>query len=142
MADDQLSGRELDFAIAERFFNFRWFHCVAGTGVVRNQFFHAELADTWRRLGWTLTEIAGQPPPDQLNDDSNTPRYSESIEAAMRVVERMQARDWNVSIKDDHDVDAIWDVEFRYDNRCWHEYADSLPEAMCRAALAAIGAKD
>lgn len=68
--------------------------------------------------------------------------YSKAIEAAMEVVEKMRKQGWNISMNTWHEDDAIWEVEFRYDDRCWHTYADSLPFAICRCALAAIETKE
>jgi hypothetical protein len=73
---------------------------------------------------------------DQL---ANLPLWkpSESIKAAKQVVEKMQARDYWVKMTDTHDAEETWEVEFGYENCCWHKYSDSLAEAICLAALAA-----
>jgi hypothetical protein len=136
---EELSGRELELEVAKRLFDFRWFHCEANE-VERNQFLSPGTAEVWRELGWVLTEIDGMQD-DQFNDD--TPKFSRSIEAAMRVVEKMREQGWNVCLTDDSDVEGMaWHVGF--DNfkegkvRVAEGDAMTLSEAICRAALAAI----
>jgi hypothetical protein len=67
--------------------------------------------------------------------------YSSSIEAAMRVVDKMRERDWYVEIAN---MSTEWFVNFIYDINeridCPAQ-ARLLPEAICRAALAAIETK-
>jgi hypothetical protein len=76
--------------------------------------------------------------------------YSESIEAAMQVIERMNERGFRISMTNPlkvgthvNDNVAMWYVELDLRHRCEPVFAesDSLPEAICRAALAAIGSK-
>lgn len=133
---EELSGRELELEVAKRVFGFRWFHCAAANGVERNQFFSPETAETWRGLDWTLTEIDG-PQEDQFNDDTAAPKFARSIEAAMRIVEKMRDLEWSVYIQRDCGA-TFWDVSFTAGERIADEDADTLPLAICKAALAAI----
>src|ERR1043166_22368 len=150
MADDQLSGREPELEVAKRLFGFRWFHCDVANGVERNQFCSAAQAETWRALNWTLTGIDG-PRADQFNDDTAAPRFSESIEAAMQVVEKMWQTGWQMECANAHKLNTPvtenvcwWYVRFinnENDMNNWSAEAETLPEAICRAALAAIDRK-
>lgn len=135
MADDWLSGRELDLAVAERVMGRRWFHCVAATGVERNQLFTAEQVETWRSVGWSATEIPSPPPADQFNDGSDVPRYGESIEAAMQVVEKLNRR---MEVDYFPGSEMPWCVMF-VNSQTEAAWAETFPRAICRAALAAIG---
>lgn len=130
--------RAFDAEVAEKVMGFRWFHCKAKTGVERNQFLSEDQAETWRELDWTLTEITTPPPPDQLNDDSGTPRYSADINAAMLVVEKMQERGSQVVMRSWEGA-VPWSVKFiSYTSKDEaEEDGDNLPEAICRAALKA-----
>lgn len=130
--------RKLSAEVAERVMGWRWFHCVAANGVERNQFYSEGQAETWRSLGWRMTEIPGPPPPDQFNDDTGLPRYSELIEPAMAVVEKLRARRFHVGIGSTNDG---WQVSFfalGVKPDCVS--APTLPEAICRAALSLVDA--
>lgn len=72
--------------------------------------------------------------------------FTTSIEAAMRVVEKMRSEGWHLIISDSDDRSvATWFVDFlKKSNRhlCAGEAgADSLPLAICRAALKALERK-
>jgi hypothetical protein len=127
-------NRELNAQVAEAVMGWRWFHCVASTGVERNQFCSSEQSETWRLTGWKLTPIPSPPPPDQFNDDSGRPDYSNFIGAAMEVVEKMGRR---VDIQFFPGHIPQWRVMFinPTEEGAW---AVTLPEAICRAALAAV----
>ena len=135
MADEQLSGRDLDLVIAGRIMGFRWFHCVAGTGVERNQFCSKEQEETWRGVGWRMTEIPC-PPPDQFNDSSGAPLYSESIEAAMRVVEKMRSVGVWTHIQIFTHATQVR-VEMGVPSSECQEWGATAAEAICRCALRA-----
>jgi len=137
MVDKEPSGRELECEVAKRVFGFRWFHCAGANGVERDQFMSPETAETWRRLNWTLAEVDG-PQDDQFNDDTAAPKYSKSIEAAMQVVEKMREQGWSFAC-------TWYEGKLPYASFCKgtakssrNAEANSLPEAICRAALAAI----
>lgn len=124
---EQPTGRDLDAAVAERVMGWR-----------RNPDYKnievpiLDMAFEWYVSGYGSNDL---------------PRYSESIEAAMRVVEkmrelgrvvRMQAwriGEWAVSFSKYTKPDyAMVETEWGY--------GDTLPEAICRAAYAAIGSKE
>lgn len=68
------------------------------------------------------------------------PRYSTRINLAMKVVEKMRERDWRVSIMNNAGAeksDLEWSVDFAR-GRIVNRMAATLPEAICRAALAAM----
>jgi hypothetical protein len=139
-----VAGPELDELIAERVMGFRWFHCVAGTGAERNQFCSKEQEETWRGVGWTMTLILSPPPITEFNDASGCPRYSTDIAAAMEVVEKLKAANWQTEISDGEN--EAWSVFFTL----WNDTGEypsaavgsgtspTLAEAICRAALDAI----
>lgn len=111
----KLSGRNLDAAVAERVMGWQrqpdynyWMSFPAGESFK----LHALIA-TWRPF--------------------------ESIEAAMEVVEKVRERGYQVSIRSWEGA-VPWSVKFiLYTSREEvEEDGDSLPEAICRAALAAI----
>jgi hypothetical protein len=71
--------------------------------------------------------------------------YGEDIEAAMQVTMKMQEAGWESRIGT-HSYGPRWTVEMflTKDNLIRRESAesDSLPEAICKCALAAIGSKE
>lgn len=157
MLDKELSGRELEVEVARCLFGFRWFHCAGANGVERNQFLSPETAQTWRELNWALTEIDG-PRDDQFNDDTAAPKFARSIEAAMQVVEKFIDMGGRVSMRGMRfitegmadEYKPGWRVNFYRFQRdvppgtrfSFDTESESLPEAICRAALAAIESKD
>lgn len=116
----QLSGAELDRAIAERLMG-------------------------WERMpGQTaLAPFAYKRPDGHIVHPYSAPNYSGSIEAAMQVIEKMNADGWSVVMSnDDERAMKQWFVEFDKSTKT-HLITgmgdrDSLAEAICIAALAAI----
>jgi hypothetical protein len=104
----------------------------------------AERVMEW--TGFTHNGRIGYPPDADPNHvlPSVVPKYSESIEAAMQVVEKMRGLKWDVQITSD-DESPAWQVSFDARDAVGrivlgeHE-SDSLPEAICRAADAALTA--
>lgn len=121
--------RALDLEIAKLLFDFAWYRCVALNGVQRYQFLSPKNVEIWRKLGWQVN-VVEKPKLDLVNDDTMARAYSRAYGDMMKVIEALRERFWNVKISDDHDVAAIWEVEFRRDDRCYHAYSDSLPEAV------------
>lgn len=140
-------SKELDVEVAEVIMGFRWFHCVAGTGIERNQLCSPRQAEVWRELGWSLTEIPSPPPADQFNDDTAALRYSTDINAAMRVEDRIaelgKRNDYVAHLWDQ--VGAVRDgVNFwtaQNLNAFWL-CVHATAEQRCRAALAVFAEKD
>lgn len=130
--------RQLDLEVAERVMGFQWFHCVAGTGVERNQFCSKEQEETWRGVGWQLTAIPSPPPTSEFNDMSGCPLYSSDISAAMQAVEKMYADEWEITIYRSVVIEDDWSVEFARPERSAGTFGKTLPEAICRAALTAV----
>jgi hypothetical protein len=128
MEDKELSGAELDRAIAER---------VMGWEPVEGM--------------TALAPFAYKRPDGHIVHPYSVPKYSESIEAAMRVIEKMHERRFRVSITNPlkvgtraNDNIAVWYVEFDRRHKCepFSAESGSLPEAISRCALAAIETKD
>lgn len=70
------------------------------------------------------------------------PRYSSSVEAAMQVVQKMDEQKWCVWIISQSRKGPKWAVSFEAkDSDEGNAAGDSLPEAICRAALSAIEGK-
>lgn len=68
--------------------------------------------------------------------------FSESIEAAMRVVEKMQEQDFSVNLNAEPN-DQWWVVFSNIDGDMQEDsFSETLPEAICRAALAVVGSKE
>jgi hypothetical protein len=113
----ELSGEELDRAVAERV------------------------------MGNTLPEVWSDPTVGPSHGDPGGYRigvrpYSSSIEAAMQVVEKMRERHWCISILNQFHEGPRWYASFEAVEREAYASDDSLPTAICRAALAAIGSKE
>lgn len=115
----ELSGRELDAAVAEGVMGWEF---ISPTRSGNRQYRNADgdmilvgesaLISTWKP--------------------------SESIEAAMQVVEKMREREWFVEIANTPTgwfVNFIYDVNERIDCPA---VAQLLPEAICKAALTAL----
>lgn len=68
--------------------------------------------------------------------------YSTNIEAAMRVVEKMREREFDVCLSNDVLTQYKWECEFSGRLKIIaYSLSDSLAEAICRAALDAMGEK-
>src|ERR1043165_6449694 len=116
MVDDQLSGRELTRIVAERIMG--W----------------SEIVEHER-----LSYLSGFP---QMSEQAKAfhvrqpvPRYAESIEAAMQVVEKMREHHWCVSILNQFAKGPRWYASFETVEREAYAADDSLSTAICRAAL-------
>lgn len=117
----ELSGRELDAAVAEKVM-----------GWTRNPHYKditmpiLDMCFEWDACGYGSNDLA---------------RYSESIEAAMQVVEKMRERGHSVQINGFR----RWGVTFVLESDAAPTVrpcgGPSLPLAICRAALAVLGVK-
>lgn len=128
MSDKEPSGAELDSAIAERV------------------------------MQWTLADRRGmrwdQGPEVWITGDEENPTEqdwhpSESIRAAMQVVEKLAEGPWAVTMSSgDERTEKEWFVEFIGVSEdgahllTGEGASDKLPEAVCRAALDAVGSKE
>lgn len=70
----------------------------------------------------------------------HTPPFSSDIAAAFQVVERMIADGWRVYIDGPRFHDREWRVMFAKDRTTTWAHAETLPLAICRAALDAVPA--
>ena len=127
---ESLAGRELDVAIAERVM-----------GLVPCQSEQHELGAKF------YAERPCHAQPDSPTKGGETSLYSTDIGAAMQVVERLRASNWYVTLSNgDERAGKEWFVEFlRSDGKYLYNGeadCDSLPEAICRAALKAVKSKE
>lgn len=120
----QPGGRELDALVAERVMELPQVERVGERLQCRNDLLAREHGGTWRSV---------------------VPEYSTEIAAAMQVTEKMLTDEWEVEItSNDYRTRRKWFVRFSKDGDGYEggHGADSLTEAICRAALAAIGPKE
>lgn len=125
ISDRELSGRELDAAVAERVMGFmpRVDLALFAITDARGGFTHSKDGDDW-----------------------HLPCYSELTEAAMLIVEKM--REWDKELEVEiHTSGDKWFVAFAADRMDGKGYQDigegaeavTLPLAICHAALSATG---
>ena len=137
----ELTGRELELEVAKRVFGFRWFHCESEHGPERNQILSEDQVETWRSLDWQCVEIEG-PKEDQFNDDTAAPKFIRSIEAAMRVQDRIA--ELGLQTRYVLELGKIVDPRESRDEKVallWWALVHASAEQRCRAALAAIETK-
>lgn len=129
MEPEQPSGRQLDKFVAERVMG--WTDCVY---LPRPDYF------------------AGFPPMSEeakrFHVRTVVPRYSESIEAAMLVVEKMWQKGWQMEAANHYTLGTLisqnscsWWVRFINQNNDlnnWSAEGETLSEAICLAALKAM----
>lgn len=134
-------GPELDAAVAERVMGYRWWRTTLRYSTeVRRALCHPEFKnDEWQLADGTEEAFTGSNP--------FLPFYSTSWAAAMDVVAKMQADGWKVEMTDDScETIMPWFVSFfRSDEKHFEIHdsgAETLPEAICRAALAAVGQEE
>lgn len=128
----ELSGRNLDAAVAERIMG--WANVESGCYTPIGQEWCGDDPEGTGGFNRTGRKII--------------PRYSERIADAMEVVEKMWQADWQVEMVNGHKLNTlitdnvqIWYVRFinnENDMDNWSAEAATLPEAICRTALAAL----
>lgn len=126
------AGRALDALVAEKVMGYRW-RVPAGMG--------AELLDSPHGYPAALRY-----PDGELRDSSLLPHYSTDIAAAMPVLDHMAGPGFRVDIRahGSGQYDVAWFA--MNEDGSWSYLAeetdcDSLPLAICRAALAAMEAR-
>jgi|ERR1043165_4103033 hypothetical protein len=139
-SNKELSGRLLDIAIAERVM--RWPR--------RDRDDDRNYEDTY----FSAYNDGGQIVVFRGGSQRSAERWSpaQNIEAAMQVVERMWESGWQVEMVNGHklhthiaDNVSSWYVRFinnENDMNNWSAEADTLPLAICRAALTAVAQRD
>lgn len=110
-------------------------------------------ADRWRAVNIAECTEAEMSLPIRYQSGyqgGHAPPYSNSWEAMRQVIEAMQARGWWCDMQspfsdeqtDDDETSHLWSAGFWPHKECKTgeglAYADSLPEAVCRAALKAL----
>lgn len=132
MSDKELSGRELDITMAERVM------CWPRHDNDDDRDYSETYFSAYNDGGQIVVFHEGS----QRKAERWSP--TQSIEAAMQVVEKMQERGWESRIGT-HSFGPRWMIEMYHtkDNLTRRESAtsDSLPECISRCALAAIGSK-
>src|SRR5688500_14998111 len=129
METAQLSGRELSKAVAEKVFGiskiFTPADCASGSMYFGPSREYAYIP-------------SGKSPRTHMIDAKPVPYFSESIEAAMQIVEKMREQGWSFAC-------TLYEGKLPYASFCKgtvkssrNAEADSLPTAICLAALAAI----
>jgi hypothetical protein len=148
----ELTGRELDAAVAEKVMGWEWLERLNGgsKGTSRKAIFPPEDSD-WVRVNFNADHWRpAQNGTERFSDwddccrspdgDYGMPCYSTNIAAAMQVVERFP--EWTIFKVDDSEnstASVEYHVEVTNDCRVFTCRAASVPEAICRAALAAEG---
>lgn len=134
--EEMPAGREMDALVAEK---------VMGLTVV---------PDLISGSGFRATDMsrpsAFQPelePPMPLFEANPIKPYSTDIAAAWEVVEKIRLNATLDHIEERHEAEGVWVVQFcaKTSNEPWwheHAYGDTVPLAICRAALLAVGVKD
>jgi hypothetical protein len=127
----KLEGRELDAAIAERLFGWKWLEVESSAGGLVRIFRHPEL----------FVYGAWGPKEEPINYYDTLPHYSTDIAAAWLVVEKMQEKRNCLSLTYgifSGDFVFEWKAEFRMVPKDGIAWADTAPLAICRAALLAV----
>lgn len=144
MSSEQLAGRELDAAIAEKLFGWRWYEFDGRINGYTLGRVRAFVAGQWSNAEIDVRNCSDMTLPLAADWPQPPPRYSESWDAMRLVVEAMMMRGWFVDVKcGDYQTGRSYDVEFhRWDDGCGaievQSTAETLPVAVCRAALAAL----
>lgn len=138
-----LVGRELDAAVAERVFGIKKVFLPSA---------YKSSDDVWGATDSPHYIPSGKSPRTHMIDAKEVPYFSTDIAAAMQVVERLQnvnvelallasEKRWRVTIREFQSVRScpkcppVQPINVIY-------YSQSLPEAICRAALNAVKAKE
>lgn len=124
---EQLTGRELDAAVAVNLFGFDWWRSSATRG--------RALFPDGEQPQWFKYRALGD---ESLCTDWDhaVPRYSESIEAAMQVVERLRAIGVWTLIAIYHHTTQVH-VEMGVPSSECQEWGATAAEAICKCALKA-----
>lgn len=146
MIDDSTAGQATDALIAEQLFGYVWMQVKTGIVVEGNPSPYRFLADpAWvAGLGWYV--VAADMAQRIVYQDS-TPKYSTDIAAAFAVVMAMEARGYWCQMRTPFmppQGDGYWAGFTPHATTGWNgtpdhwTSAETLPLAICRAALAAL----
>lgn len=154
-SDKELSGKDLDAAVAERVMGWIW---LSRAGQGSAWLFPPDSKDVdtgeqgmfgepiiersyWPHFNGAIVGPFIEYDGKSQKNESYVPHYSESIEAAMQVVEKLRDKK-NDRYCEMTNIDGPWEAMFwQGATPLGKRQSDSLPEAICRAALAAIGSK-
>jgi hypothetical protein len=138
---DKLSGRELDFAVAECAMNWQWYWwTVANSQEAVRGLFPPDYPNCYGYQLWS-PEVGAL----RVSESGQVPYFSGSIEAAWAVVEALRKRGFGFDL---FNVPEGWraiiirrDIKLgRRGERETVADAETAPLAICRAALAALRA--
>lgn len=131
-----MSNNELNFAIAIKLFGWRWRVGSWLTDKSMACLVSPRLQRTSRQEGFSLIDL----PEDGTKLVAwHLPPYADSWEGARLVIEAIKARGYEtaLSIATDGRIRCLLEIDGRPD--VWHEaFGDTLPEAICRAALSTL----
>lgn len=145
-----LNDRQIDALVAERVFDWEWWERSFNKCSSRRCLFPPE-RDGWIRLNFSVDYWSrGQPSTKRFSDwdeccrndqtgARGLPRYSTLINAAMQIVEKVREQGFGVTLKTKQ---SFWRVEIYPEPDNGHDGLnvenDSLPRAICEAALTAV----
>lgn len=122
----ELSDRELDVQIAERLFGIKKIFKPSDYVAGRDALYGSD------EPSWIPS---GKSPRTHMIDATPIPCFSTDISAAMKVVEKMRELEYFPKLW----AAQMWNVEFWTDGKfIASANEDSLPRAICEAALAAL----
>lgn len=120
-----LAGRAVDVAVAEQIFG--WQHAKFKHGAVF--FFSPETlaTDYMQQEGFEVVATGGE---------DNARHYSTDIAAAMEVLEQFD--EWKIAKWSDMLPEQTYEIEITHRSRVFTEYAVTVSEGICRAALQSV----
>ena len=128
------AGREMDALVAEKVMGctIRWYDSYEGG------------EETSKVRGCGCNPIKHDTKSDRVPDGGSLAEYSTQIYDAWEVVEKVRQKGILDHIEERNQDDGVWVVQFcaKPNDAWWHEhaYGDTVPVAICRAALKATGA--
>lgn len=92
----------------------------------------------WERVQWNCGFLHGLPPEARDRTLHTVPRFAAEVAAAWSVVEALRAREWLFECREQA-ASPAWCVVFAGPERAPFAAGDTLPEAICKAALKVAG---
>lgn len=130
-----MNDRNLDAQVAEKVFGFKWVEWGYSGGPVCRILVTDSIIEA---RGWVCSPAKPETP--VFDDwDKFTAHYSSSISDAFLVVEKMSKLGFTVRLESR--PGGVWECTFRNPWQHWQE-AETLPIAICRAALSALNSQE